>query len=346
MRAVVFQEVGTIRVDDLPEPTIVEPTDAIVRISAAGICGSDLHMLHGKTPLFEGDQIGHEGMGTIAEVGPEVTRFKPGDRVVIAFDIVDGDCWFCRRGQSGLCENFRNLGAGIFGGSLGGTQAELVRVPVADVNLLAVPEGVDDEHAVFVGDILTTGVYGSGISGIRPGDVVAVVGAGPVGYFTAQAARLHDPSDVLVLDMQPDRLALMEKVGATPINVKERNAQSAVSERTEGRGADVVIDAVGHLSAFESALDVVRRGGILTVLGQYTSESVDLQLGLVYTRGINIVMSGLSHIHSWWEQAMQAVVDGTIDPIPLISHRMKIDDAVEGYRLFEAREATKVLLEP
>jgi 2-desacetyl-2-hydroxyethyl bacteriochlorophyllide A dehydrogenase len=346
VRAVVFQEVGTIRVDDIPEPKIEGPTDAIVRISVAGICGSDLHFLHGKAPMFEGEQIGHEGMGTISEVGPEVTRFKPGDRVVMAFDIADGDCWFCRHGQSGLCENFRNLGAGIFGGSLGGTQAEYVRVPVADVNVLAVPDGVDDEHAVFVGDILTTGVYGAGISGIQPGDVVAVVGAGPVGYFTAQAARLHDPAEVLVLDMQPDRLALMEKVGATPINVKERNAQTAVHDLTEGRGADVVIDAVGHLSAFESALDVVRRGGTVCVLGMYTTESVDFQLGLAYTRGIKLVLSGYTHVVAWWERAMQAVADGTIDPIPLISHRMKIDDAVEAYRLFDSREATKVLLEP
>ena len=346
MRAVVFEDIGKVRVDDVADPTIEEPSDAIVRIALAGICGSDLHMLHGKTPLFEGDPIGHEGTGVITEVGPEVTKFKPGDRVVIAFDIVDGDCWWCRRGQTGLCENFRNLGAGIFGGSLGGTQADLVRVPVADVNLLAVPEDVDDERAVFVGDILTTGVYAAGIAGIQPGDTVAVVGAGPVGYFTAQAARLHDPADVLVLDMQPDRLELMAKVGATPVNVKERNAQSAVYEATDGRGADVVIDAVGHISAFGSALEVVRRGGNVCVVGQYTVETLDFQLGVVYTRGLKLIMTGLAHIHAWWEQGMQAVVDGTIDPVPLISHRLPLDDAVEGYRMFDQREATKVLLKP
>jgi threonine dehydrogenase-like Zn-dependent dehydrogenase len=346
VKAVVFEEVGKVRVDDLPDPQIEEPTDAIVEISTAAICGSDLHMLHGKTPLLEGDQIGHEGMGVVREVGPEVNRFKPGDRVVIAFDIVDGTCWFCRRGQTALCENFRNLGAGIFGGSLGGTQAEAVRVPVADYNLLTVPEGMDDERAVFVGDILTTGVYAAGIAGIEAGDTVAVVGAGPVGFFSAQAARLHDPAQVLVLDMQPDRLALVEKAGATPINVKERNAQTAVADLTDGRGADVVIDAVGHLSAFESALDVVRRGGTACIVGQYTTESLDFQLGLVYTRGLRIVMSGICHIHAWWEQAMQAVVDGTIDPLPLISHTLPLGEAVEGYRLFDQREATKVILKP
>jgi threonine dehydrogenase-like Zn-dependent dehydrogenase len=346
VKAVVFQEVGTVRVDDLPDPTLLEPTDAVVDVSLAAICGSDLHMLHGKTPLFEGDQIGHEGMGVVTEAGPEVRRFKPGDRVVIAFDIVDGDCWFCRRGQTGLCENFRNLGAGIFGGSLGGTQAEFVRVPSADVNLLPVPEDLEDERALFVGDILTTGVYAAGIAGVQSGDTVAVIGAGPVGFFSAQAARLHDPGEVLVLDMQADRLAIAEKVGATPINVSERNAQSAVYEVTGGRGADVVIDAVGHLSAFESALDVARRGGNVCIVGQYTTESLDFQVGLVYTRGLKLIMSGIAHIHAWWEQAMRAVVDGTIDPLPLISHTFGLDEAVEGYRLFDAREATKVVLKP
>jgi len=346
MKAVVFEEIEKVRVDELPDPTVEEPGDAVVRISLAGICGSDLHMLHGKTPLFEGDQIGHEGIGVVEQVGEGVTRFTPGDRVVMSFDIVDGDCWFCRRGQSGLCENFRNLGAGILGGNLGGAQAELVRVPVADVNLLKVPDEMDDERAVFVGDILTTGVYAAGIAGIEAGDTVAVIGAGPVGFFTAQAAKLHDPAQVLVLDMEADRLALAEQVGATPINVKERNAPSAVSDLTEGRGADVVIDAVGHVSAFDSALDVVRRGGTVCVVGQYTSETIEMQLGVVYTRGLKLVMSGLSPIHAWWEQAMQAVQEGKIDPLPLVSHTLPLEDAVKGYELFANREATKVLLRP
>jgi threonine dehydrogenase-like Zn-dependent dehydrogenase len=234
----------------------------------------------------------------------------------------------------------------MFVGSLGGTQAEVVRVPVADVNLLAVPEGLEDERALFVGDILTTGVYAAGIAGIQPGDTVAVIGAGPVGFFTAQAARLHDPAEVLVLDMEPDRLELVEKVGATPVNVKERNASSALSAVTEGRGADVVIDAVGHPSAWESALDVVRRGGRICVVGQYTIETVEFQLGVVFTRGLTFVMSGLCPIHAWWERAMTAVEEGKIDPLPIVSHRLPLDEAPRGYEMFEAREATKVLLTP
>jgi threonine dehydrogenase-like Zn-dependent dehydrogenase len=346
MKAVVYEDLEKVRVDELPDPIVEEPGDAVVRVTLAGICGSDLHMLSGKTPLLEGDQIGHEGIGVIEQVGEGVTLFKPGDRVVMSFDIVDGDCWFCRRGQSGLCENFRNLGAGILGGNLGGAQAELVRVPVADVNLLKVPDGMDDERAVFVGDILTTGVYAAGIAGIEAGDTVAVIGAGPVGFFTAQAAKLHDPAQVLVLDMEADRLALAEQVGATPINVKERNAPSAVSDVTEGRGADVVIDAVGHVSAFDSALDVVRRGGTVCVVGQYTSETIEMQLGVVYTRGLKLVMSGLSPIHAWWERAMEALQAGKIDPLPLVSHTLPLEEAAKGYELFANREATKVLLKP
>jgi threonine dehydrogenase-like Zn-dependent dehydrogenase len=285
-------------------------------------------------------------MGVIAEVGSDVTKFKPGDRVVISFDNVCGTCWYCSRGQMALCEDFKNLGAGAFGGSLGGTQAERVRVPRADVNLLTVPEGMQDEQVVFLGDILTTGVYGAGIAGIRPGDTVAVVGAGPVGFFAAQAARMHDPEQVLVLDMQADRLALAEKVGATGINVSERNASTTVDSMTGGRGADVVLECVGHPSAFESAIEVVRRGGRICVVGMYTTESYELQIGFSWLRGLTYQFSGICPVPAWWDQALAAVVDGTIDPLPIVSHTLPLDEAVEGYRMFDTREATKVLLRP
>ena len=278
MRAVVYEDVRRVEIADVPDPVIADPGDAVVRVTAAAICGSDLHFYSGKAPLSPGDTIGHEGVGVVEQTGPGVERFKPGDRVVIAFDIVCGHCWFCRRGQTALCDEFRNLGAGPFGGSLGGTQAELVRVPYADSNLMAIPPGLEDERALFVGDILTTGYYGAAISGIQPGDTVAVVGAGPVGFFCAQAARLLGAKEVLALDMEPDRLAIAEKIGAVPINVKERNPEMAVAERTEGRGADVVIEAVGSTSSFDTATDVVRRGGLVTLVGVFVGESVELHL--------------------------------------------------------------------
>lgn len=346
MRGVVYEDVRKVRVDELPEPAIEQPTDALVRITTSAICGSDLHFYSGKAPLLPGDPLGHEAVGLIEEVGSEVGGLVPGDRVVVAFDIVCGECWFCARGQHSLCVDFRNLGAGTFGGNLGGAQAERLRVPSAEHNLLKIPEGMEDERALFVGDILTTGFYGASIAGISRGDTVAVIGAGPVGFFAAQAARLHDPAAVAVLDMQADRLALLERMGFTPINVGERNAQSAVFELTEGRGADVVIEAVGAVPAFENAVEVVRSGGTVCVIGMYVSETTELQLGVAWTRMLRFVFGGICPIHAYWEDAMTAVADGTIDPLPIISHTLPLEDAATGYELFERREATKVLLKP
>lgn len=346
MKAVVFEDVGKVRVDDVDDPRVEEPTDAVVRITRAAICGSDLHFFHGKAPLFPGEQLGHEGVGVVEETGDRVKAVGPGDRVVLSFHADCGECWFCQHGQHSLCEDFRNLGAGEAGGGLGGTQAERVRVPNADLNLLPVPEDVSDERALFVGDILTTGYYGAGIAGIRSGDTVAVIGAGPVGFFAAQAARLHDPAQVLVLDMQADRLALIEGMGFTPINVSERNPQTAVADLTDGRGADVVIEAVGAVPAFDSAMEVVRRGGIICVLGMYVTESTELQMGIAWFRMLDIRFAGITPIQAWWAEAMEAVRQGDIDPGPIISHRLPLAEAPHGYEIFDRREATKVVLEP
>jgi threonine dehydrogenase-like Zn-dependent dehydrogenase len=346
MRGVVYEDVRKVRVGDLPEPAIEESTDAVVRITTAAICGSDLHFYTGKAPLLPGDPLGHEAVGVVEEVGSEVAGVAPGDRVVVAFDIVCGECWFCARGQHSLCVDFRNLGAGTFGGNLGGAQAERLRVPNAEHNLLKIPEGMEDERALFVGDILTTGVYGASIAGISPGDTVAVIGAGPVGFFAAQAARLHDPAQVAVLDMQEDRLAILNRMGFTTINVRERNTQSAMFELTDGRGADVVIEAVGAVPAFETAVEVVRSGGTVCVIGMYVSETTELQLGVAWTRMLRFVFGGICPIHAYWKDAMAAVAEGRIDPLPIISHTLPLEDAPKGYELFEGREATKVLLKP
>lgn len=346
MRAVVYEGIGKVSVAEVPEPVLEDPRDAIVRVTTAAICGSDLHFFHGKAPLEPGETIGHEAVGVIEAIGPDVERFHAGQRVVVAFDIACGQCWFCRAGQTQLCEDFRNLGAGIFGGGLEGAQAELVRIPSADTNLLAVPEGMDDEHALFVGDILTTGYYAAGIAGIRDGDTVAVVGAGPVGFFCVQCARLHGAGEVLALDPEPERLLLAQKSGATTVNVGERHAQMAVHELTGGRGADVVIEAVGTPAAFESAIDVVRRGGSVVVVGMYTSETVVIPIGIWWTRALNVRFAGICPIHAWWQRAMAEVEAGRIDPLPIISHRLPLQEAAHGYELFDAREATKVLLLP
>jgi threonine dehydrogenase-like Zn-dependent dehydrogenase len=345
MRAVVYRGIERVEVAEVPDPVLVEPTDAIVRVGLTAICGSDLHLYHGKAPLEPGDTIGHEAIGVVDAVGSSVKRFAPGDRVVVSFDIACGDCWFCRKGQTQLCEDFGFLGYGVFGGSLGGAQAELLRVPVADVNLLAVPDGLEDDRALFVGDALTTGVYAAGLAQISDGDVVAVVGAGPVGFFCAQAA-LPSAASVLALDLDPSRLSIAERIGAIPVDVSARNAQTAVDEHTQGRGADVVIEAVGTPAAFERSVDIVRRGGTVVVMGVYTSEVVQAQIGVWWVRALQVRFAGTTPVHAWWERAMAEVQAGRLDPLPIVSHRLPLDDAAHGYELFDTRRATKVLLEP
>lgn len=346
MRAVVFRAEGRVEVADVPDPEIEDPHDAIVRVTTSAICGSDLHFLHGKAPLDPGETMGHEAVGVVERVGGDVRRFAPGARVVASFSVACGACWFCQSGQSQLCEEARILGAGVFGGGLGGAQAELVRVPIADVNLLAVPDGVPDEQAVFVGDVLTTGYHAAEVAEIREGDHVAVVGAGPVGNLAIQAALMRGPAEVIAIDLEPGRLALAEAAGAVCVNAAERNPQTAVFERTGGRGADVVIEAVGSPAAFERALDVVRRGGRVLVVGMYASETFEAQLGVWWTRALSVRFTGLCPVHAVWGRAMADLERGRIDPSPLVSHRLPLEEAPTGYELFDGRRATKVLLLP
>jgi 2-desacetyl-2-hydroxyethyl bacteriochlorophyllide A dehydrogenase len=346
VRAVVYQDVGKVGVEEVPDPDVLEPTDAVVRVTTTSICGSDLHLYHGKAPLEPGDGIGHEAVGVVEATGWAVERFSPGDRVVVSFTVSCGRCWFCRAGQTQLCEDFAYFGYGIFGGSLGGAQAELLRVPIADVNLLQVPDDVQDERAMFVGDALTTGVYASGLGDVGERDTVAVVGAGPVGFFCIQAAIAAGANEVVAVELDPARRALAEGAGAVPIDPSARNTQTAVAERTDGRGADVVIEAVGSVPAFERALDVARRGGRVVVMGVFTSEVVPAQFGVWWIRALQIRLAGTTPVHTYWEQAMEHVRTGRIDPLPIVSHRMSLDEAPKAYELFDSKQATKILLTP
>jgi threonine dehydrogenase-like Zn-dependent dehydrogenase len=346
MRGVVFDGPGRVRVADLPDPRIEAPGDAIVRITRAGICGSDLHLLHGKAPLDVGEPMGHEATGVVETVGPEVEAVHEGDRVSVAFNVACGHCWFCGNGQSALCDEDAIFGYGIFGGALPGAQAERLRVPNADVNLLRVPDEVDDDAAVFVGDVLSTGFYAAGLADPRSQDAVAVLGCGPVGHCTILGLRAIGGPTVYALDRDRSRLALAERAGAIPIDVDRRNAVTALAEATDGRGADVVVDAVGHPDAFEGAIDVVRRGGTVVVVGVYSSETTELQLGASWARALTIRFAGLTPVLAWWDRAMTALEKGEVDPTPLISHRMALEDAAEGYALFDTREASKVVLSP
>jgi threonine dehydrogenase-like Zn-dependent dehydrogenase len=335
-----------VEVTDVPDPVLDDPESAVVKVRTAAICGSDLHFLHGKAPVEPGDILGHEAVGIVEAVGADVRTFAAGDRVVLSYITACGRCWFCERGQSALCERSRVFGAGAFGGDLAGAHAERVAVPVADVNLLRVPDAIEDERAVFLGDTVPTAMATAALAAPAPGETVAVIGAGPVGVLTTQALIGAGAERVVVLDREPARLALVEALGAVPVDVRERDPEMALAALTDDRGADAVVEAVGAPEAFTTALDVVRRGGRIVVAGMYAGEVVELQLGVWWARALDVRFLGQCPAHAWWEAGRDAVLAGTVDPTPLISHRLPLADAARGYELFDRREATKVLLTP
>lgn len=347
MRAVLFEDVGKISLGDYPDPKVLEPGDAVVKVTTAAICGSDLHLLHGRIPgMRQGSVIGHEFVGVVESAGPEVRSFKAGDRVVGSFLIACGDCWFCARGDYSNCDQLWVLGYGMFTGDLDGSQAEYVRIPKADLNLHAVEDSLEDEQALFAGDILTTGAYITARAGIAEGSTVAITGAGPVGLFTLMHALTYKPEAVFVVDQAEDRLKLAESLGATPVNMAKVNPVVEIQRRTGERGADVVIECVGAPPAFTTALNAVRAGGTVAVIGVYSEMSYDLPLGEVWRRGISIVMGGSCNVQAYWSQTLDLVKQGAIDPTVIISHTMPLDEALRGYELFESREAMKVVLKP
>ena len=308
-------------------------------------CRSDLHFVHGKAPSEPGDVLGHEAVGTVEEVGSEVQGLSPGDRVVVSFHACCGVCWFCERGETALCGSSQVFGGGLFGGGLAAMQAEGVRVPHATANLLRVDDALDDDRAVFLGDVASTSV-GLRDSRPGPGGTVAVLGPGPVGLLAVQALVAAGAERVVALDREPARLDMAEAAGAEPVDIDEHEPEMALAERTQDRGADVVIEAVGHLDAFASALDVVRRGGRIVVAGMYTGELTELQLGVWWARALDVRFLGLCPVHAWWDRTAAMMAAGTLDPAPLISHSLHLEQAPLGYDLFDRREATKVVLVP
>lgn len=347
MRAVLFEGDGTIRVGSVPDPTLQEPDDAIIEVTTAAICGSDLHLLHGRVPgMRDGSVLGHEVVGVVQALGPEVEGFAVGDRVVVSFSIACGACWFCARGEHNQCESARALGYGEFLGDLDGAQAEFVRVPHATVNLRHIPPSMSDEAAVFAGDILTTGVYICARSGVGQGRDVAVIGAGPVGLMAIMAAQGRGAGPVYAVDRDGDRLNVAASLGAIPIDANGRDPVVAIQKETGDRGVDIVLECVGMAETFAMALDVVRPNGTVGVIGVHTDLECEFPLGEAWRRGISIVMGGTCDVQSNWAEALSLIERGVIDPTVIVTDRLSLDDAVEGYRRFETREALKVILTP
>ena len=344
MRAVLYRGPGQVSVDDVPEPKILDPGDAVVHVSRTAICGSDLHLLHGKTPgMREGGVIGHEFVGTVTDGPDDLT----GTRVLGSFLIACGTCDFCSTQRFNFCRNRRALGLGALTGDLDGAQAEYVRVPDAALNLKVIPEGLDDEHALFAGDILATGFYAAHIAEITDTDTVAIFGAGPVGLFTGLAARRHSPRRLLLIDQDPQRVAFARDVyGFEALDTSEMAPESVVAGATEGEMATVAIDAVGVVPAVKSAMKIIRDGGRIAIVGVYGGERYELPMGVAWIRGINLRFSGMANVQAMWDEALTAIAANELDPTKAITHRLSLDDAEEGYRLFESREAMKVVLEP
>ncbi len=343
MRAVVFQDKGDFRVEDVPKPSIARGSDVLVKVTLGAICGSDLHIYHGHTPINPGAVIGHEFVGTVEEVGAEVRRFQPGDRVVSSFYAACGHCYLCRRGWFGQCVDKAIFGHGEYFGDLGGGQAEYVVVPLADQTLERIPEGMTDEQAIFVGDILATGYFGAERAEIQPGDSVAVIGAGPVGLCAVMTAQLFGPARVFAVDMVPERLRLAGELGAIPVDGSRVNATEFLKAQTEDHGVDASIECVGHVSAVETAIDCVRGGGTISMVGVPSKTLWDFPL-MHFWLFDKTFRSGICNVPAYMRQLLDLVEAGRLRPEVIISHRMRLEEAEEAYRMFDAREATKIVL--
>jgi 2-desacetyl-2-hydroxyethyl bacteriochlorophyllide A dehydrogenase len=344
MRAVTFQAPGEVRVEQRPEPELQAQDDAIIRIDATGVCGSDLHIYHGRVQIEPGFTIGHEFVGTVLEAGEGVTRVAAGDRVCGTFQTACGTCFFCMRGAFHKCDDSRTFGHGKVLGSLQGTQAERALIPHANMTLRKVPAEVSDDVALFAGDVMGTGYHAVEQSELQPGDSAAVLGLGPVGLCAVQVAVAAGAAPVLAIDSVPQRLELARSFGALPVHLTEDNPREAVKGATEGRGVDAAIDCVGHADALDLAIRLTRKAGVVVAIGVY-AEPCQVHMGLVWIKALTL-RSGHANVIGHVDHVLGMLASGKLDPTPLVSHHMPLDDAAEAYALYDRREAMKIVLTP
>ena len=343
MRAVVLRGVGDVACTTAPDPQLEAPTDAIVDVSATAICGADLFPFHGLTPGFEdGTILGHEFAGVVAEVGHDVEGIRPGQRVVNASMISDGTCFACRAGRPTQCSSRALFGySGVYP-RLDGGQAERVRVPNAGRTLQVLPDEVSDDAAVFLADILPTGFVALQRCDLPPRAFVCVVGCGPVGLMAVLCA-LPFAERVLCVDGVAERRALAERLGAEALAPEE--AEEAVAAASEGQGADAVIEAAGSPDALGLALRLARGRGIVSVVGAHFEPDYPLDNALMFERELTLRFS-IGDPTNDRGQLLAELASGRLDPTPVLTHRLPLEAAAEAYRLFDTREATKVLLDP
>ena len=345
MKALTFQGEGNVKVIDVPKPVVKHSGEALIKVTMGAVCGSDMHILHGHTPMNQGAVLGHEFVGVVEDAGSEVRRFKPGDRVVSSFFTSCGVCALCRKGWFNQCVDKSTFGHGEYFGNLGGGQAEYVVVPLADHSMELIPDGMTDEQAIFVGDILATGFFGAERAEIKPGDIVAVVGAGPVGLMATMCAQLFGPSRVFVVDMVDSRLEMALDLGGIPINAKQVHPVEAIQSQTGGIGADSSIECVGLLSAIDTAIESVRGGGTISMVGVPSAVIGDFPYMKMWLKSLTF-RAGWCNVQAYMRPLLDLIAAGRLKPEAIISHRMKLDEAEEAYRLFDARQATKIVLTP
>lgn len=344
MRAVTFQAPEQVRIEEKPDPELSAGDDAIVRVEASGICGSDLHIYHGRVPVEPGFTIGHEFVGTVVAAGEDVERVAVGDRVLGTFHTACATCTSCLRGDYHRCRNQRTFGHGSHLGDLQGAQAELLLVPRANLTLRRVPEGMSADVALFAGDVMGTGYHAVAHADLRAGDSVAVLGLGPVGLCAVQAALAGGAVQVFAIDTVEERLAMAERFGATPLHLTEDDPKKAVRAATEGLGVDIVVDAVGDPGPLALAVSLVRDAGTVSGIGAYAGKG-EVPLGLAWLKGLQLRL-GLANVIAHVDRVLALMEAGKLDPSPLVTHHMALDQADEAYRVYDNREALKIVLTP
>ena len=363
-----------VRVETVPEPTILNKRNVILKVTSTAICGSDLHLYNGLIPTMKaGDILGHEFMGEVVEVGSEINRLQVGDRVVTAFPIACGRCFFCREEMFSLCENSNpnasiaesmmgHSPAGIFGyshmlGGFAGGQAEYARVPFADVGTIKIPNGIPDEQVLFLSDIFPTGYMAAENANINPGDTVAVWGCGPVGQFSIRSAFMLGAERVIAIDRFPERLRMAREGGAETIHYEERSVYDSLMEMTGGRGPDGCIDAVGLEAhgpgivgaydkvkqammletdrpyALRQAIQCCRNGGTVSIIGAYGGFIDKFPIGSLMNRSLTI-KTGQAHVQRYMHRLLERIQRGDIDPSFVITHRMPLEEAPTGFSKF------------
>ncbi len=384
MKALVFHKPKTVSVDTVPDPVIQEPTDAIIKVTATAICGSDLHIYNGMIPQVKPLTLGHEFMGELVEVGTGVTKLKKGDRVVVPFPISCGSCWFCTHQLHDHCENsnsnygpeggmLKEKGGALFGytdlyGGYEGGQAEYVRVPYANVGPRKVPEGLSDDEVLFLTDIWPTGYSGIEWANMKGGETVAVFGCGPVGLMAQKAAWIKGASRVIALDVEDYRLAKAKALNNVEvINAGDEDAIEKIRSMTGGRGADVVVDAVGmeahrsvldkaatiihaekgSINALKMASSAVRRGGVVSLLGVYGYNYDNFPIAQMFDKGITLRM-GQAWAHELIDHLLDLVAQKKVVLNDIITHKIPLSEAPHGYEIFNDKkdDCVKVVLQP